>query len=208
MVVKLGSTCLIKYTWILVPGWGGGGGQALRAQEGDSKGEAQFRPRPDEDQRGRPPGLQHVPEVQQNRRTHLRQHGGRQHGGVRRGGTVGQRRTGEIKLCSLTKLDPVDFSQSRISVKKCVFNKRTIKVCVSYFVDGVLGPPRPPGRVLLPLPISGTNARGEWTVRDRHEKVKKLRSGKIQRNGTKTSNISGRKNKFLPNIFTFTRLLA
>ena len=25
----------------------------------------------------------------------------------------------------------VDFSQSRISVKKCVFNKRTIKVCVS-----------------------------------------------------------------------------
>ena len=25
----------------------------------------------------------------------------------------------------------LDFSQSRIGVKKCVFNKRTIKVCVS-----------------------------------------------------------------------------
>ena len=27
----------------------------------------------------------------------------------------------------------VDFSQSRIGLKKCVFNKRTIKVCVSCF---------------------------------------------------------------------------
>ena len=31
---------------------------------------------------------------------------------------------------SLTQLYSVDFSQSRISVKKCLFNKRTIKVCV------------------------------------------------------------------------------
>ena len=33
---------------------------------------------------------------------------------------------------SLTQLYSVDFSQSRISFKKCVFYKRTIKVCVSY----------------------------------------------------------------------------
>ena len=32
---------------------------------------------------------------------------------------------------SLTQFYSVDFSKSRISVKKCVFNKRTIKVCVS-----------------------------------------------------------------------------
>ena len=32
----------------------------------------------------------------------------------------------------------VDFSQSRIGVKKCVFNKHTIKVCVR--CDSVLGP--------------------------------------------------------------------
>ena len=32
---------------------------------------------------------------------------------------------------SLTQFYSVDFSKSRIDVKKCVFNKRTIKVCVS-----------------------------------------------------------------------------
>ena len=32
---------------------------------------------------------------------------------------------------SLTQFYSVDFSKSRIGVKKCVFNKRTIKVCVS-----------------------------------------------------------------------------
>ena len=40
----------------------------------------------------------------------------------------------QIKLdqvWSLTQFYSVDFSQSRIGVKKCVFNKRTIKVCVS-----------------------------------------------------------------------------
>ena len=35
------------------------------------------------------------------------------------------------QVCSLTQLYSVDFSQSRIGVKKCVFNKCTIKVCVS-----------------------------------------------------------------------------
>ena len=32
---------------------------------------------------------------------------------------------------SLTQFHSFDFSQSRIGVKKCVFNKRNIKVCVS-----------------------------------------------------------------------------
>ena len=32
---------------------------------------------------------------------------------------------------SLTQFYSVDVSKSRISEKKCVFNKRTIKVCVS-----------------------------------------------------------------------------
>ena len=36
------------------------------------------------------------------------------------------------QVWSLTQLYSVDFSQSRISVKNCVFNKHTIKVCVSY----------------------------------------------------------------------------
>ena len=43
---------------------------------------------------------------------------------------------GHVLLCgrevwSLTQFYSVDFSQSRIGVKKCVFNKRTIKVCIS-----------------------------------------------------------------------------
>ena len=36
-----------------------------------------------------------------------------------------------LQVWSLTQLYSVDFPQSRIGVKKCVFNKRTIKVCVS-----------------------------------------------------------------------------
>ena len=34
---------------------------------------------------------------------------------------------------SLTQFHSFDFSQSRIGVKKCVFNKNTIKVCVRCF---------------------------------------------------------------------------
>ena len=34
-------------------------------------------------------------------------------------------------LMSLTQFYSVDFSQSRIGVNKCVFYKRTIKVCIS-----------------------------------------------------------------------------
>ena len=37
----------------------------------------------------------------------------------------------EHQVWSLTQLYSVEFSKSRIAVKKCVFNKRTIKVCIS-----------------------------------------------------------------------------
>ena len=36
-----------------------------------------------------------------------------------------------LQVWSLTQFYSVDCSQSRIGVKKCVFNKRTIKACVS-----------------------------------------------------------------------------
>ena len=48
---------------------------------------------------------------------------------------------GGTQVWSLTQFYSVDFSKSRIGVKKCVFNKRTIKFA-SVVVDGVLGPPR------------------------------------------------------------------
>ena len=38
---------------------------------------------------------------------------------------------GITQVWSLTQFYSLDFSQSRIDVKKCVFNKRTFKVCVS-----------------------------------------------------------------------------
>ena len=50
--------------------------------------------------------------------------------------------TGFLQVWSLTQFYSVDFSQSGIGVKKCVFNNRTIKVCVNCDLDGVLGPPR------------------------------------------------------------------
>ena len=37
----------------------------------------------------------------------------------------------EEQVWSLTQFYSVDFSKSRIGVKKCIFNIRTIKVCVS-----------------------------------------------------------------------------
>ena len=37
----------------------------------------------------------------------------------------------EPHVWSLTQFYSVDFSKSRIGGKKCVFNQRTIKVCVS-----------------------------------------------------------------------------
>ena len=39
--------------------------------------------------------------------------------------------TADGQVWSLTQFYSVDFSLSTINVKKCVFNKRTIKVCVS-----------------------------------------------------------------------------
>ena len=39
-------------------------------------------------------------------------------------------RSGHVQVWSPTQFYYVDFSQSRICVKKSVFNKRTIKVCV------------------------------------------------------------------------------
>ena len=45
---------------------------------------------------------------------------------------VGGKKTSEHdQVWSLTQFYSVDFSKSRIGVKKCVFNKRTIKVSVS-----------------------------------------------------------------------------
>ena len=37
----------------------------------------------------------------------------------------------KFQVWSLTQLYSVDFLRSRIGIKKCVFNKRTIKVCIS-----------------------------------------------------------------------------
>ena len=37
-----------------------------------------------------------------------------------------------MQVWSQTQFYSVDFSKSRIGVKKCVFNKHTIKVCVSH----------------------------------------------------------------------------
>ena len=46
-------------------------------------------------------------------------------------GVGGQRGPGFPQVWSLTQFYSVDFSQSRIGVKMCVFNERTFKVCVS-----------------------------------------------------------------------------
>ena len=54
------------------------------------------------------------------------------------------------QVWSLIQFNSVDFSQSRIDVKKCVFYKRTIKACVQLFLT-----------VSLNLCCSGSNARGE-----------------------------------------------
>ena len=48
-------------------------------------------------------------------------------------GVADQRGSGVAQVWSLTQFYSVDFSQSRVGVKKCVFDKRTIKVCVSCF---------------------------------------------------------------------------
>ena len=44
-----------------------------------------------------------------------------------------------VKVWSLTQFYSVDFSPSRISVKKCVFNKHTIKICVREHPNSTYG---------------------------------------------------------------------
>ena len=57
-------------------------------------------------------------------------------------GLDGLSETGDGQVSSLTQFYSVDFSQSRIIVKKCVFDKRTIKRCAAAVFDDVLGPLR------------------------------------------------------------------
>ena len=70
---------------------------------------------------------------------------------------------GHDQVWSLTQFYSVDFSQSRIGVKKCVFNKRTIKVCVSCCgrCPGTSAPSAAHLTVSLYLCSSGSNALGE-----------------------------------------------
>ena len=46
-----------------------------------------------------------------------------------------------VQVWSITQFYSVDFSQSTIGVKKCVFNKNAQSRLKSAVVDGVLGPP-------------------------------------------------------------------
>ena len=50
--------------------------------------------------------------------------------------------TGRKKVWSLTQFSSVDFSKSRIVVKKCIFNKNAQSRFASVVVDSVLAPPR------------------------------------------------------------------
>ena len=68
------------------------------------------------------------------------------------------------RVWSLPQFYSVDFSQSRIGVKKYVFNQHTIKVCVTCFWRclGTSVPSAAHLTVSLYLCSSGSNARGEW----------------------------------------------
>ena len=70
---------------------------------------------------------------------------------------------GVVVVWSQSQFYSVDFSQSRIIVKKCVFNKRTIKVCVSWCwrCPGTSASSAAHVSVSLYLCSSGSNARGE-----------------------------------------------
>ena len=75
---------------------------------------------------------------------------------------------GVDQVWSLTQFYSVDFSQSRIGVNKCIFNKRTIKVCVSCCgrCPGTSAPSVPYLTVSLNLCSSGSNARDESRARE------------------------------------------
>ena len=62
-----------------------------------------------------------------------------------------------------SQLYSVNFSQSRFGVKKCVFSKRTIKVCINCFwwCPGISAPSAAHLMVAFYLCSSGSNARGE-----------------------------------------------
>ena len=72
------------------------------------------------------------------------------------------------QVWSLTQVYFVDFSKSRIDVKKCVFYRRTIKVCVSFCWrrPGTSAPCAAHLMVSLYLCSSGSNAQGESRARE------------------------------------------
>ena len=76
--------------------------------------------------------------------------------------------TGKCQIWSLTQLYSVDFSPSSTGVKKCVCNKRTIKVCVScsWRCPGTSLPSASHLTVSLYLCSSGSNGRGESRTRE------------------------------------------
>ena len=91
------------------------------------------------------------------------------------------------QVWSLTQFYSVDFSQSRIGVNKCVFNKRTIKVCVSccWRCPGTSAPSAPHLTVSLYLCSSGSNVRGELrALEGRHVSSKKPFKGPRRRQGS------------------------
>ena len=77
------------------------------------------------------------------------------------------------QVWSLTQFYSVDFSKSRINVKRCVFNKRTIKVCVSccWWCPGTSAPSEAHLTVSLYLSSSRSNARRKSRVKDGDEGV-------------------------------------
>ena len=76
------------------------------------------------------------------------------------GGELGFAGRGHTQVWSLTQFYSVGFSQSRIDVKKCVFYKRTIKVCVRCCLrcPGTFAPSAAHLTVSLYLCSSGSNA--------------------------------------------------
>ena len=53
---------------------------------------------------------------------------------VRQGGDEAVILPARGQVWSITQFCSVDFTQSRIALKKCIFNKRTIKVCAQLFL--------------------------------------------------------------------------
>ena len=74
------------------------------------------------------------------------------------------------QVWSLTQFYSVDFSKSKIDVQKCVFNKRTIKVCVSSFwqCPGTSVPSEAHLTVSLYLCSSGSNTWGKSRALEEH----------------------------------------